>query len=76
MHIPGDIQDLLVLLSEGLALNRPSLGEERYPALQKMSEQMRLQFEADPEDKTGERLQGCKIIHAIEEILREARGKR
>jgi hypothetical protein len=62
-------------LNEGLALNRLSLGEGRYQTLQRMSDQMRSLFEADPEDKTGETMQGCKIIHAMEDILREARRK-
>ena len=32
-------------------------------------------FEADPEDKTGETLEGCKIIHQMEDILRQAQRK-
>jgi hypothetical protein len=41
----------------------------------RMSDQMRALFEADPEDKTGETLKGCKIIHQMEDILRQARQK-
>jgi hypothetical protein len=41
----------------------------------RMSDQMRALFEADPEDKTGDTLKGCKIIHAMEDILRQARRK-
>jgi hypothetical protein len=62
-------------LHEGLRLNRSILGENRYNELMRMSDQMRTLFEADPEDKTGERSVGCKIIHKMEEILREARRK-
>jgi hypothetical protein len=40
-----------------------------------MSDQMRALFEADPEDKTGDTLKGCKIIHEMEDILRQARRK-
>ena len=62
-------------LHEGLNLNRQTLGEERYNELVRMSDQMRALFEADPEDKTGDTLKGCKIIHEMEDILRHARRK-
>ncbi len=60
-------------LYEGLSHNRQALGEERYQELMRMSDRMRAHFEADPEDKTGETLKGCKIIHEMEDILRQAR---
>ena len=41
-----------------------------------MSDRMRALFEADPEDKTGDALNGCMIIHEMEEILRQARRKK
>jgi len=62
-------------LREGLNHNRRALGEERYHELMRMSDQMRALFEADPEDKTGETLEGCKIIHKMEDILKQARRK-
>jgi len=62
-------------LNQGLSFNRQTLGEERYNELMRMSDQMRALFEADPEDKTGDTLKGCKIIHAMEDILRQARRK-
>jgi hypothetical protein len=62
-------------LYEGLNRNRRTLGEERYHALMRMSDRMRAHFEADPEDKTGEALKGCKIIHEMEDILRQVRRK-
>ena len=62
-------------LNEGLVHNRRTLGEERYHDLMRMSDQMRALFEADPEDKTGETLEGCKIIHKMEDVLRQARRK-
>ena len=62
-------------LHAGLSLNRQTLGEERYKELTRMSDQMRALFEADPEDKTGDTLKGCKIIHQMEDILRQARRK-
>jgi hypothetical protein len=63
-------------LSEGLSLNRRTLGEEGYLELMRMSDRMRALFEADPEDKTGETLEGCKIIHQMEDILKQARRKK
>jgi hypothetical protein len=62
-------------LHEGLAHNRQTLGEERYHELMRMSGRMRVLFEADPEDKTGETLEGCKIIHKMEDIVKQARRK-
>lgn len=62
-------------LREGLNHNRRTLGEERYHELMRMSDQMRALFEADPEDKTGETLEGCKIIHEMEDIPRQVRRK-
>jgi hypothetical protein len=62
-------------LYEGLNLNRQTLGEERYKELMRMSGQIRALFEADPEDKTGDTLRGCKIIHEMEDILRQVRRK-
>ena len=63
-------------LHAGLAHNRQVLGEERYQRLTQMSECMRALFEADPEDKTGETLQGCKIIHEMEDVLKQVRQER
>lgn len=62
-------------LHAGLAHNRQTLGEERYQELMQMSDRMRALFEADPEDKTGETFQGCKIIHEMEDILTQVRRK-
>jgi hypothetical protein len=62
-------------LNEGLSRNRPMLGEERYLELMRMSDQVRALFEADPEDKTGETLKGCRVIHEMEDILRKVRRK-
>jgi len=68
-----DLDYVFRQLTGGLIHNRQTLGEERYQELTRMSARMRALFEADPEDKTGETLEGCKIIHAMEDILRQAR---
>ena len=62
-------------LAEGLAQNRARLGEQRYQDLTRMAAEMRALFEADPENKTGETLQGRKIILQMEDILREITPK-
>jgi hypothetical protein len=62
-------------LAEGLNHNRQRLGEHRYADLMRMSGEIRALFEVDPEDKTGETSQGCKIILRMEDILREALRK-
>ena len=62
-------------LAGGLNNIRQALGEARYQELTGMSDRMRALFEADPEDKTGDTLQGCKIIHEMEDILRQVRRK-
>ncbi len=59
-------------LHEGLSQNRRKLGEERYHELVRISDEMRTLFEADPENKTGETLEGYKRIHAMEDILKAA----
>jgi hypothetical protein len=55
-------------LLEGLNLNRPKLGDARYRELVRKSDQMRALLEADPDT-----LKGCKIIHEMEDILRQVR---
>jgi hypothetical protein len=62
-------------LHEGLSRNRSSPGEQRYHELTKMPDRMRALFEADPEDKTGQTLQGCRIIHEMEDILKQVGRK-
>jgi hypothetical protein len=56
-------------LNEGLRLIRKELGEERYLKLMDMSDRMRALFEADPEQKTGDTLKGCRIIDEMREML-------
>jgi len=63
-------------LYEGLAQNRRRLGDERYQELVRMSDRIRALFEADPEDKTGETSEGCRIINQMEDILLQVRRKR
>jgi hypothetical protein len=56
-------------LNEGLRMTRGRLGEELYPELREMSDQMRAHFEADPEDKTGETRKGRAIIRKMMQML-------
>jgi len=38
-----------------------------------MSDEMRILFEADPEDETGDTLKGCEIPHEMQDILERVR---
>ena len=58
-------------LNEGLLTCRKKLGEERYATLKALSDKMRVLFEVDAEDKTGETQAGREIIHEMEDILKE-----
>ena len=60
-------------LHEGLNHNRPTLGEDRYHQLMRMSDRMRAHFEADPENKTGETRKGRDIIYEMEDIVKQVR---
>jgi hypothetical protein len=62
-------------LNAGLDFNRPRLGEERYRDLIRMSGQIRALFEADPDDKTGQTHEGCIIILAMEDMLRQPKRR-
>jgi hypothetical protein len=62
-------------LNEGLKHNRPTLGEERYHELLRRSDRIRVLFEADPEDKTGETRKGRDIIYEMEDIVKQVRRK-
>src|SRR5579863_8054680 len=70
-----NIEYIFSRLTEGLGNVRQAPGDSRYQELMQMSDWMRALFEADPDDKTGETLEGCKIIHKMEDMLREARRK-
>jgi hypothetical protein len=70
-----NLEYVFLQLTEGLAQNRTRLGEQRYQVLTRMAVEIRPLFEADPENKTGETLQGRKIILQMEDILREIKPK-
>ena len=70
-----NLDHVFLELNKGLDFNRRTLGEERYDQLMRMSDHMRALFEADPEDKTGDTLKGCKIIHEMEDLLRQVLPK-
>jgi hypothetical protein len=63
-------------LNESLIALRKKLGEERYATLRAMSDKMRVLFEADPEDKTGDTATGQKLVREMEGILRSAMKRR
>jgi len=65
-----NIDTAFLSLNEGLLVIRKKLGEERYAALQVMSDRMRALFESDPEDATGDASAGRKLIREMEGILK------
>ncbi len=59
-----------IALNGGIDAVRKKIGEERHAALRALSDRMRVLFEADPEDKTGEAQAGRQMFFEMEEILR------
>jgi len=74
-HPYQNLDSVFQELLAGLDHNRATLGDERHHQLMEMSGRIRALFEADPDDKTGETLQGCKIINEMADILDEVRRK-
>lgn len=65
-----NIDTAFFALNEGLLVIRKKLGEERCATLKTLSDKMRVLFEADPEDKTGDAQAGRMLIHEMEDILK------
>ncbi|OJW67328.1 MAG: hypothetical protein BGO57_14025 [Sphingomonadales bacterium 63-6] len=75
-YFPGrNIDTIFFELNEGLKALRKKLGEERYAALVALSDRMRAHFEADPENKTDDTLKGRALIHEMEGLLINRKGK-
>ncbi len=73
-YFPGrSIDTEFVALNGGIDAVRKKIGEERHAALRALSDRMRMLFEADPEDKTGEAQAGRQMFFEMEEILRPRR---
>lgn len=73
-----DIEIAFIELNEGLTRLRKRLGEERYLTLREMSDRIRVLFEADPEDVTGDARKGRRIILDMQDLLsqRSRKGKK
>ena len=71
-----NIETEFFALNEGLLAVRKKLGEERYAALRALSDKMRVLFEADPEDKTGDARAGRQLIREMRDILKSAAKRR
>lgn len=62
-YFPGqNVETTFFALNEGLKRLRRRLGEHRYEAMVSLSERMRANFEADPEDKTDDAIKGRMLI--------------
>jgi len=72
-YLPGvTLDSAFHALSGGLSNVRPELDDSAFHRLRLMSEQARALFEADPDDKTGQTLQGRQLILQMEDVVREA----
>lgn len=71
-----NINTVFVALKEGLKNVRKKLGEDAYLRAVEMADQMRVHFEADPEDKTDDTLAGRDLILALEDILRASNDRK
>jgi hypothetical protein len=58
-------------LNEGLLVVRKQLGDELYAKLKSMSDRMRVLFEADLDDKTGDTQAGRVLIQEMDDLLTE-----
>jgi hypothetical protein len=67
-----NINTVFSALNEGLNATRGKLGDELFLKLIKMSDEMRVFFEADPED-TGEAIKGRELILDMTNLIK-ARG--
>ena len=63
-------------LVSSFALVRKKVGEERYARLMDLTARAKALFLDDPEDDNGKTDQGVALIHEIEGIIQEARGRR
>ena len=64
-----NVRTVFTALSAGLTQAKDELGPEKHARLVDMSARMRAHFEADPEDKTDDTLQGRDLIDEMIDIL-------
>jgi tRNA 2-selenouridine synthase SelU len=64
-----NIDTVFHALNEGLNNIRKRLGEERYQALQAMSDQMRALFEANPDEDSDEVRAGRALILDMRDLI-------
>jgi hypothetical protein len=64
-----NISTVFVALNESLDLVEPQIGEKKYILLRKMSDRMRVHFEAGSKNKTDETAKGREIIFEMRDIL-------
>jgi hypothetical protein len=63
-------------LTEGFALVRKRLGEERYARLIDLTDRAKALFAADQDDTNGKTDQGRELLYAIEDEIQAARRGR
>ena len=62
--------------TEGFAVVRRKLGEERYAAAMDLAARAKVLFAADPEDSNGKTDEGIKLIHEMIEVIQSTRKRR
>lgn len=63
-------------LTEGFAVVRKKLGEERYAALMDLAGRSKALFADDPEETNGKTMEGIKLIWEMMDIVRSIRARR
>lgn len=63
-------------LTEGFAIVRKKLGEERYAALIDLAARAKALFAADQDDTNGKTDEGRALLFEMEDVLRDARKRR
>jgi hypothetical protein len=63
-------------LSEGFALIRGKLGEERYAALMDLAARAKALFAADQDDTNGKTDEGRALLFEMEDVLSDVRSRR
>lgn len=76
-YLPGrNINTVFYELDEGLKRISGKVGPQNYIMLAELSARMRMHFEADPKDSTGDTDKGRQCILEMEDILRAANRRK
>ena len=71
-----NIDSIFQQFTDGLALVRKKLGEDRYARLSDLAARAKALFAADQDDTNGKARDGWTLLFEIEDVLRDARRRR